>query len=163
MTSDFDIDKLEMLKRKEAYPYEWVDSYERFKHSSLPKKKYFYSSLKDGKCDRSNGHISDEQYQHLQIVWHTFNFNLFEDFCDHYLIEDVLLLADVFEKFILTCLKYYDLDPCHYFSAPGLSWDAMLKMTGVTLEKVSDPDKYMFFEQGMRGGVSYINKRQWTI
>ena len=48
---------------------------------------------------------------------------------------------------------------CHYFSAPGLSWDAMLKMTGVTLEKISDPDKYMFFEQGMRGGVSYVNKR----
>ena len=66
---------------------------------------------------------------------------------------------DAFEKFIFTCLKYYGLDPCHYFSAPGLSWDAMLKMTGVTLEKISDPDKYMFFEQGMRGGVSYINKR----
>ena len=57
------------------------------------------------------------------------------------------------------CLKYYDLDPCHYFSVPRLSWDAMLKMTGVTLEKISDPDKYMFFEQRMRGGVSYINKR----
>ena len=68
-------------------------------------------------------------------------------------------MADVFEKFIFTCLKYYGLDPCHYFSAPGLSWNAMLKMTGVTLEKISDPDKYMFFEQGMRGGVSYINKR----
>ena len=57
----------------------------------------------------------------------------------------MLLLADVFEKFIFTCLKYYDLDSRHYFSAPGLSWDAMLKMTGVTLEKISDPDKYMFF------------------
>ena len=59
-------------------------------------------------------------------------------------------------------MKYYDLDPCHYFSAPGLSWDVVLKMTGVKLEKISDPDKYwwiMFFEQGMRGGVSYINKR----
>ena len=56
-------------------------------------------------------------------------------------------------------MKYYNLDPCHYFSAPGLSWDAMLKMTRVTLEKINDPDKYMFFEQGMRGGVSYINKR----
>ena len=71
----------------------------------------------------------------------------------------IILLADSFEKFISTCLKYYGLDPCHYFSAPGLSWDALLKMTGVTLEKISDPDKYMFFEQGMRGGVSYINKR----
>ena len=86
-------------------------------------------------------------------------FNTFENSHDHYLRKDVLLLADVFEKFNFTCLKYYDLGPCHYFIAPGLSWDAMLKMTGVTLEKISDPDKYMFFEQGMRGGVSYINKR----
>ena len=54
---------------------------------------------------------------------------------------------------------FYDLDPCHYFGAPGLSWDAVLKMTGVTLEKINDPYKYMFFEQGMRGGVSYFNKR----
>ena len=73
--------------------------------------------------------------------------------------KDVLLLADVFEKIISTCLKYYGLDPCHYFSAPELSCDAMLKMTKVELEKISDPDKYMFFEQGMRGEVSYINKR----
>ena len=73
--------------------------------------------------------------------------------------KDVLLLADVFEKFISTCLKYYGLDPCHYFSAPGLSWDAMLKMTKIELEKISSPDKYIFIEKGMRGGISYINKR----
>ena len=158
LTSEFRIDKLEILKRKDAYLYEWVDSYEKFKHLSFPEKKYFYSSLKDGKRDKSNGHISDEQYQHLQNVWNIFNFDTFVDFHNHYSKKDVLL-ADVFEKFIFTCLKYYDLDPCHYFSVPGLSWDAMLKMTGVTLEKISDPDKYMFFEQGMRGGVSYINKR----
>ena len=68
-------------------------------------------------------------------------------------------MADVFEKFISTSLKCYNLDPCHYFSAPGLSWDAMLKMTKIELEKISDPDKYMFIEKGMRGGISYINKR----
>ena len=71
----------------------------------------------------------------------------------------MLLLVDTFEKFIFTNLKYYELDPCHYFSAPRLSWDAMLKMTRVTLEKINDPDKYMFFEKGKGGGVSYINKR----
>ena len=57
------------------------------------------------------------------------------DYHNHYLKKDVLLLADVFEKFIDTCLKFYKLDPCHYFSFPGLSWDAMFKMTGVKLEK----------------------------
>ena len=53
------------------------------------------------------------------------------DYHEHYLKNDVLLLADVFENFIDMCLKFYRLDPCHYFSSPGLSWDAMLKMTGV--------------------------------
>ena len=82
-----------------------------------------------------------------------------DDYHDHYLKKDVLLLADAFEKFIDTCLKYYGLDPCHYFSSPGLGWDAMLKMTDIELEKISDIDKYLFIEKGLRGGVSYIAKR----
>ena len=69
------------------------------------------------------------------------------DYHDHYLKKDVLLLADVFEKFIVTCLKFYGLDPCHYFSSPGLNWDAMLKVTGIKLEKISDIDKYLFEEE----------------
>ena len=81
------------------------------------------------------------------------------DYHNHYLKKVALLLADVFEKFIDTCLKFYGLDPCHYFSSPGLSWDAMLKMTGIKLEKISDIDKYLFTEKGLRGGISYIAKR----
>ena len=146
LISEFGTDKLEMLKRKEAYRYKWVDPYEKFNYTQLPPKECFYSSLRDGKRDRSNGHISDEHHLHLQNVWKIFNFNTFEDFHNHYLKTDILLLADSFEKFISTCLKYYGLDPCHYFSQPSLSWDAMLKITGVTLEKLRDPDKYMFFE-----------------
>ena len=57
------------------------------------------------------------------------------------------------------CLKFYGLDPCHYFSFPGLSWDAMFKMAGIELEKISDMDKYLFTEKGLRGGISYISKR----
>ena len=57
------------------------------------------------------------------------------DYHDHYLQKDVLLLVDAFEKFIDMCLKYYGLDPYHYFSSPGLSWDTMLKMTDTELEK----------------------------
>ena len=68
------------------------------------------------------------------------------------------MLADLFEKFFDTYLKYYELDPC-YFSSPGLSWDVMLKMTGVKLEKISDTDQYLFIEKGTRGGISYIAKR----
>ena len=78
---------------------------------------------------------------------------------DHYLEKDILLLADVFEKFIDACLRSYELDPCHYFSSPGLSWYAMLKMTGVKLEKKSDIGMYLFIEKGLRGGISYIAKR----
>ena len=154
LISEFPIDKSKLLKAKDEYPYESVDSYEKFNYQELTPKEYFYSAIDDGKRDNNNGHISNEKYSHLQNVWNTFNFNKFRDFHIHYLKKDVLLLADV-----LACLKNYNLDPCHYFSAPGLSWDAMLKMTKVELEKINDPDKYMFFEQGMRGGVSYINKR----
>ena len=67
------------------------------------------------------------------------------------------MLTDEFEKFIDICLKYYELDPCHYFSSPRLSWDAMLKMTDVKLEKISDIDKYYFIEKGSRGGKQIIN------
>ena len=82
-----------------------------------------------------------------------------DDYHDHYLKKDVLQLADVFESFIGTCLKYYGLDPCHYFSSPELSWDDMLKMTGVKLGKISDIDKDLFIEKGLRGGISFIAKR----
>ena len=71
----------------------------------------------------------------------------------------MLLLADVFEKMMSTGLKYYNLDPCHYFSSPRLLWDAMLKMTKVELEKISNPDINLFIEKGMRGGISYVSKR----
>ena len=67
--------------------------------------------------------------------WSEFNMENIRDYHDHYLKKDVLLFADVFEKFIGTCLKLYKLDPCHYFSSPGVSWDAMLKMTKKSLKK----------------------------
>ena len=76
-----------------------------------------------------------------------------------YLKTDVLLLCDVFEKFINVCLKDYGLDPCHHFSSPGLSRDAILKMTGIQLEKINNIDVHLFLEKGVRGGVSYISKR----
>ena len=81
------------------------------------------------------------------------------DYHDLYLKTDVLLLADVFEKFIGTCLEYYGLDPRHYFRSPKLSWDAMLKMTVIELELISDIEMYLFIEKGMRVGISYIDKR----
>ena len=74
-----------------------------------------------------------------------------------------LLLAGVVEKFIDTCLKFYKLDPCHYFSSPGLSRDAMLKMAGVKLQKISDIDMDLFIEKRLRGGNFYIAKRHSKV
>ena len=91
-------------------------------------KESFYSSIHDGKRGKSDGHISYAQYLHLKQLQKEFGFKTFKDFHNHYLKKDVLLLADVLEKFISTSLKY-NLDPCHYFSAPGLSWDAVLEKT----------------------------------
>ena len=74
-------------------------------------------------------------------------------------LMDVPLLTDVFENFRKTCLQYYKLDPCHYFTSPVLSWDAMLKMTNIKLELMTDVDMFQFIEKGMRGGVPYIANR----
>ena len=86
--------------------------------------------------------------------------NTMDDYHDFYLKTDVSLLADVFEKFINICFDYYGLDPRHYFNSPGLSWDGMLKITKIELDLISDIDVHLFTEKEMRGGISYIAKRQ---
>ena len=98
-------------------------------------------------------------YFTCEKIWDKSEMKNMSDYHDYSLKKDVLLLTDVFEKFIDTCLEYYELDPCHYFRSPGLSWDVMLKMTDVKLEKMSGIDKYLFVEKGSRGGISYITKR----
>ena len=136
---------------------------EELKKKKLPAKNYFYNSTKDGKigdeCKNSDGDISLKDYLACEKIWDKFDMKDMDDYHDHYLKKDLLLLADVFAKFVDTCLKFYGLDPCHYFSSPGLSWDAMLKMTGIKLEQISDIDKYLFIEKRLRGGISYIPKR----
>ena len=141
-----------LMKKKGAYPYDYMDSFNKFKQTTLPQKDEFYSILTDE-------HISNEAYDHAKQVWKTFKLKNMGEYHNLYLKSDVLLLADVFEQFRKTCLKSYKLDPCHYFTSPGLSWDAMLKMTDVKLDLMSDVDMYQFIEKGMRGGVSCITHR----
>ena len=89
LLSEFPPNKLEILKRKDAYPYEWVDSYRKFIYPRLPPKESFYSSIDDGKRGKENGHISNNQYLHLKNIWQEFNFNTFRDFHNHYFKKDV--------------------------------------------------------------------------
>ena len=147
----FEGEKLDLMARKGVYPYDYMDSFDKF-DEKLPTKEEFYSILNDE-------HISDEDYKHTQNVWNTFNLKTMGDYHNLYLQSDILLLADVFENFRKTCLQYYKLDPCHYFTSPGLSWDAMLKMTDIKLELMTDIDMFQFIEKGLRGGISYIANR----
>ena len=101
----------------------------------------------------------DEDYNHALKVWKTFSLKNMGEYHDLYLTSDILLLADVFENFRKTCLEYYKLDPCHYFSSASLAWNAMLKMTNIELELLTDVDMYLFIEKGLRGGISYIANR----
>ena len=145
-------EKLSLLRRKGVYPYEYVDKLERFDEPSLPPKEAFYSQL-------SREHVSDEDYQHAQNVWSKLGCKTLGDYHDIYLRTDVLLLADVFETFPDTSIKHYSLDPAHYFSAPGMSWDALLKKTKVQLELLRDIDMHLFVERGLRGRISMVSKR----
>ena len=138
LVEEFISENFEPLKQKGAYPYEHMNSFARLKEKKLPARKSLFSITKKGKIHDdgkiSDGHISFEYCLTCEKIWDKFDIKDACDFHDHYL-KDVLVLADVFEKFIETCLKYYGLDPCHHLSSPGLSWDAMLKMTGIKLEK----------------------------
>ena len=114
-----------------------MDSFKRFGEEKLPNRECFYSSVKDRTTgdngEKLNGNMSDEDYLTCNKILDKLSMKNMGDYHDHYLKKDVLILADYLEKFIGTCLKLYKLDPCHYFSSPRLSWDAMLKMTGVKL------------------------------
>lgn len=93
----------------------------------------------------------------IKKVWRGFGLKNMGEYRDLYLLSDILLLADVCGNFRKTCLQYYKLDPAHYFTYSGLSWDAMLRMTDLELELMHDVDMYQFIEKGTRGGISYIS------
>ena len=143
---------IELLTRKGVYPYDYVSSIEKLTETQLPPKEEFCSKVNDED-------ITDDDFQHALNVWNTFNCKTIRDYHNLYLKTDVLLLADVFENFRKTCLHHYNLDPAHYYTSPGLAWDACLKETGQELQLLHDYAMLMMFERGIRGGISHISKR----
>jgi hypothetical protein len=146
-------ERVNLLLKKGVYPYEYIDSYERFNETKLPPIENFYSQL--GECG-----ITVEEYEHANKVWEVFSMKTLGDYHDLYLKTDVLLLTDIFETFRKTAINNYRLDPANgYFTLPNYAWDAMLLKTAVELELATDPDMYLMCEQGIRGGVSMISHR----
>ena len=152
LQSHFEGEQLELVKRKGVYPYGYMSSFERLSETCLPPIECWYSRLKDE-------NISEDDFAHANKVWDTFGMKTMKDYHDLYQKTDVLLLADVFESFRDICLNHYKLDPAWYFTAPGLAWDACLKMTQVRLELLHDQDMLLMVEKGIRGGVSMISTR----
>lgn len=141
--------------RKGVFPYDYVNNWRVLEDQQLPSKDAFYSILNDAS-------VTDSDYEHACKVWREFGIQTLGEYADLYLKIDTLLLTDVFEKFRSVCLSIYGLDPCHYYTSPGLSWDAMLKMTGIELDLLTDVDMLLLFERGIRGGFVSLVQRHAT-
>ena len=143
-----DLNKFSLLLKKGVYPYEYMDSWEKFNETELPDKESFYSEL-------NNEGITDKDYAHEQKVWNVFKIKNRGEYHDLYVQSDILLLSGVFENFRDKCIEIYQLEiyPAYVLSSPGLSWQSCLKKTGVELELLNDNDRLMMYENGIRGGM----------
>lgn len=146
----------DLLKRKGVFPYELIQSDDDYNIQTFPPKTAFATCLNDYKP------ISDNDYLFAKSVYNTFNCSNIGEYSDLYLKTDVCILADIFEKFRNECLDQalYGLDPVHYYTSPGLAWDAMLKITKIEIELLTELDKINFFKRGIRGGLSQCSLRK---
>ena len=152
MSTHFGDDDIGLLLRKQVYPYDYFDGPEKFAETTLPPKEAFRSSL-------TNENISETDYHHARQVWQSFKIQTLGEYSDLYVLSDTLALADVFDNFRNLCLNAYGLDAAHFYTAPGLAWQAALRCTGVQLELLTDIDQHLFIENGLRGGISMISRR----
>lgn len=145
-------EQFEMMIQKGIYPYDYIDKYERLNETKLPKQSDFDSLLYNTKCNK-------DDYERAVNVWNKFDCKTFMDYHNLYLTTDVLLLADIWENFRSVCYNVYKLDCEYYYTAPSLSYDAMLKHTKIEIELLTNLEMFEFVESGIRGGVSQISKR----
>ena len=125
--------------RKGDFPYAFIDDIVKLKQRTFQSREQFFNTLADKEC-------TEKDYLHAKLVWNTFRCKTFKSYYDIYLKTDVLVLTDFFEKFINTCLNIYGLDGAHYYAAPGLAWDAALKMLKVELELIDNEQMHTFLE-----------------
>ena len=142
----------EMVTRKGVYCYSYMTSFEKFDETELPPIECFYNDL-------SESHITQTEYQHAQDVWKAFDMTTMKQYHDMYLATDVLILSDVMTEFSRECMRDYGLDPKHYVSLPGFSWDALFYQTKANVELLTDPEMHLFIESSIRGGVASISAR----
>lgn len=152
LTDGYTLQQIAVLKKEGVFPYDYVSSLQKLTGRTLPQKRNFYSSSYDAD-------ISDEDHSYAENVWRTFNIADLGAYSDLYLKTDVPLLAKVFKSIRINCRQLYGSDPAHYYTTPGLSWNAMLKYTGVTLELLTDIDMLMFIERGIRDRTSQCCNR----
>ena len=143
----------DVIQRKGVFPYSYFDSLSKLQESSLPARDAFRNDLTGEAC-------SEEDYRFAQRAWQEFGCQCFGDYLSMYLKLDVLLLACVFEKFRQKTLEQDGLDPVHFVSLPGLSFLSAFKMTGETIDLLNDLEMYSFFERGIRGGMTFVNKHR---
>ena len=141
----------ETIKRKGVFPYSYFNSLSQLQESSLPPREAFRNDLNGEEC-------SEEDYRFAQRAWQEFDCQTFGDYLMVYLKLDVLLLACVFERFRQKTLEQDGLDPVHFVSLPGLSFQSAFKMTGERIDLLNDLEMYTFFERGIRGGMTFVNK-----
>lgn len=147
-----DSEHVGLLTQKQVLCYEYLDNFEKLKETSLPPISEFYSSL-------TNSCISEKDYLHARNIWDRFKITNLEEYMLLYLQTDVLILADTFENFRKVCIEKYKLDPLHYFTTPGLSWDAMLRFTGVQIELITQYEMMRMVNSGVRGGITVNNAK----
>ena len=146
------INKFILLLRKGVYPYEYMDSWERFDETSLPDKEALYSSL-------NMEDITDVGYKHAKKVFKNLNNKNLGDYHDLYVQSDTLLLADVLKNVTNKCIEIYEIDPAHFLCAPGFAWQTCLKKTGIKLELLTDVYMWLMVGKGIRGRICHAIHR----